>query len=192
MAYSASKTHPTILSDFGGSPECPECCIVNTIWTNLTDEEVKIHLNSGVYTVPHSGYKRCSLMKSSDQLITPETWTSITFDIEIYNIGNIHNKIDIERINLSKGYWDISYQIDWQSKKDTDYQGRVMLNGISVIPGLTTCLFSSKDDFDFCIGIENTIKIDYDCYIMLEALSGAAIDRHIRNAKTFLTAVRRF
>lgn len=185
----AGSNNPDILSNIDGDVQCPH----GSIWTNLTEEELKLCFPSGQYTIPHSGYNRCSLLKSVDFLVTRLVWTDIPFEIEMYNVGAMHSiVINPEIVNLAPGTYDIAYQIDWQSKKDVDFQGRIMMNGITLIEGLSTCLYSPKDDIDMCIGVENTIKIEESCYLTLQGWNGSAGNRLIKKAKTFWTVIRRF
>ena len=188
------KQNPNILANIP-EPGMNPSCANGAIWTNLTDEELSSCFPSGIYTIPHSGYKRCNLIKSvgNDQLIAPGIWTPITFDDEIYDVGNIHDKIiNNERIYVTPGWYDIAHQIDWQSKKDTSYQGRIMMNDIDIVPNLSICLFSPKDDIDFCVGRGNKAYFDTNCYITLEGLNGASVNRYVRAEKTSLSVTRIF
>lgn len=170
----------------------PPTCDEGAIWTNLTLEELYVCLGGGARSIPHSGYERCGLTKSADQLVAKQTWVDITFDQEDYNIGEIHsNTVNNERITLSKpGYYLIALQINWESSKDDDFQARIYKNGDTLLKG--TCVFSPKDGVDICVNTAIFVSLAANDYITLQGYQGSDGNKNARLERTFLMLGRVF
>lgn len=130
---------------------------------------------------------RASVYKGSAQTIVKETWTDLTFDNERFDVGDMHNNVtNNARFTINKtALYEIKYLINIQSKKDTDYQGRVYLNGAGMLPDSQLCFFSPKDDTDMCIQNSFYAELTVGDYITLQAYQGSAVDRDVHAEKTF-------
>lgn len=139
------------------------------------------------YDIVTTDRDRVSVYKSSAQTITKETWTDLTFDNERFDVGDMHDNVtNNERITIGRtGLYEVKYLINIQSKKDTDYQGRVYLNGSAMLSDSQLCFFSPKDDTDMCIQNSFYSELTADDYITLQAYQGSAGDRDVHAAKTF-------
>lgn len=162
-------------------------CEGGEIWTNLTAKELHICLGGADQHVVQSGYERCSVTKSTDQLIPKLVWTDVTWNQEDYdpNVA-IHDTVtNNERVTVMRtGYYVVSYQVDWQTKKDVDFQVRIYKNGTTTVK--QKCIYSPKDDIDLCMGETVFIYLTANDYITLQAYDGSAVDRYVRAAKSYL------
>jgi hypothetical protein len=130
---------------------------------------------------------RVSVYKSLAQTIIKETWTDLTFDNERYDVGDMHDNVtNNERVTIiTTGLHQINYLINIESKKDTDYQGRIYKNGIALLPDSQLCVFSPKDDTDVCIQHSFDAELTADDYITLQVYQGSSVNRDVHAEKTF-------
>jgi hypothetical protein len=169
-------------------PMCPD----GSIFTNLSQDELFICLNGSLSTLTGSHFDRCSLTKSADQTIDYLTWTDVTFDQEVYDQGGLHDNVtNNERVTVGKTgvYW-ISYQIDWQSKKDSNFAARIRKNNLTTV--VESCDNASRDNISMCINGTILVELAENDYVTLQAWHDDGGTRDVFSARTYLVVSRAF
>ena len=84
---------------------------MSNIFTNMTTEELEVKFKSGTYKIPHSGYERCTLVKTKVQKVEGE-WTDVTFDREIMNQMNEDKDLDgVDYVEIkNNGTYSVMFQ----------------------------------------------------------------------------------
>ncbi len=164
---------------------------LNNIWTNLDTEEILSRFNDREVKVPHSGYHRASLFKNSNQSIVKDTWTDLSFDNEVFNIGEIHdNTVNNERVTLKKaGCYLITFQVEWEGKENNRFETRILKTGSSSIKS-----FPDTAGKDGVVTNKGTVIVDLLAtdYLTLQVLHNASSDKNVLSSETFFIINRIF
>lgn len=163
----------------------------NNIWTNLDTEEILSRFNDRDVKIPHSGYHRVSLFKSSNQPIVKNTWTDLSFDNEVFDIGDLHdNAVTNERVTLKKGgCYLIAFQVEWDGKENNRFETRILKTGISPIKSFPDT--AGKDGVVTNKGTVITDLLATD-YLTLQVLHNSSSDKNVSFHNTFFIVNRIF
>ena len=150
----------------------------NNIWTNLDTEEILSRFNDQDVKIPHSGYHRVSLLKDSNQSIVKDTWTDLSFNNEVYDIGTLHDNItNNERVALKKaGCYIITFQVEWDGKENDPFKTRVLRNGASPVKSFT--VIAGKDGIVNNTGTIIIDLLDTD-YLTLQGLHNSVSNKDV-------------
>jgi hypothetical protein len=127
-----------------------------------------------------TGFIGCSLYKSADQAITNDSWTSITFDTEVFDTDNFHSNVtNNSRITIPSGkagkYLIIGHWV-WQADLGSQPETYLALNGNLSYLGPYLTQVSGKPTSYFGTWILNLSVSDY---IELKALHKSGSNRNI-------------
>lgn len=164
-----------------------------SVWTNVDKDELNFCLNDVNYTVPHSGFHRCCVHKTSSQVIDGNTWTDLTWDSIYLNIGDLHNDfINNERITIkTKGKYRFIYKIEIDSDDKFAYQGRVYKNGDTPVLNTVVKGVGSKDSSELTLlGISPEISFEVGDYITLQVFHNNSTSQQVRPANSFFATER--
>jgi hypothetical protein len=156
-------------------------------------EELSTIFPSGKKTIPHSGYDRCCVYKSENQLIS-NVYEDLIFDLEQYDSNeNMHNiEEDKQRIYINvDGFYFVAYHIEIQGNPNVLCESRVMVNGSFEI------LQDGEDSPTGQAGNThlhqgNLIRFSASDYLILQAKQNKGIPQEVISASTILTVVRIF
>ena len=128
----AGSDNPFVLSNIPGIVSSPE----GGLWTDQTLEELLVRLGGSQRTIPHSGYHRCTAIKTSDQFISSSTWTSVVLDDEIRDVGDLHDNVtNNTRITIQRdGEYRFFYQTQIDIAEKVQYNSRILEDGSVVVP----------------------------------------------------------
>ena len=162
------------------------------IWTNMSDEEILIRLNSTDYKIPHSGYDRCSLFRNADQSMS-NVFQSIIFNEENYDQGDMHDLVtNPERVTIQKdGFYIPIYQVEMTGSVVSDYDAQVLLNGVDEI----MCIHAEAAPATTGnISMHNTkpIYLNAGDYLELQVKSSKVAGINVISDNTFFILVRLF
>ncbi len=164
---------------------------LNNIWTNLNTEEILSRFNNRDVKVPHSGYHRVSLFKDVNQSIVKDAWTDLSFDNEVFDIGDLHDDvINNERVILKKaGCYLITFQVEWDGKENNRFETRIFKTGSSSIKS-----FPDTAGKDGVVTNKGTMIIDLSAtdYLTLQVLHNASSDKNVLSSETFFIINRIF
>ena len=147
------------------------------IWTNMTTDELQIQINGVAYNIPNASYEAVKLRKDAPQLITANTPTDLTWEIEDIDNQNIHSTIP-ERITFTRdARVFVAFNVDWESKKNRIYEASVRKNDTEVFvaqknnsPEDGTMVQNAADWIPMSAGDYLTVNVDHD------AIAGAFVD----------------
>ncbi len=164
---------------------------LNNIWTNLETEEILSRFNDQDVKVPHSGYHRVSLFKNSNQPVAKDIWTDLSFDNEVFDIGDLHdNAMNNERVTLKKeGCYLITFQVEWDGKENNRFETRIFKTGILPIKS-----FPDTAGKDGVVTNKGTVIIDLLAtdYLTLQVLHNSPSDKNVLSSETFFIINRIF
>jgi hypothetical protein len=137
-------------------------------FTNMTGDELCACLGGQLVRFPHSGYSRCGLRNSFDQTLERNIWNDIIWDTEIYNIGNLHNDIDKEKINISKdGFYRFIFQVKVEMRYRILYKVRLLKNGTEQLVCAENA--GAKDGDWTCLSLATfEVELKKDDYLVLQ------------------------
>lgn len=130
----SGNQHPDVLANVESPAE--ECCPGGSIWTNLSKDEIRVRFSSGIYSLSHSGYSRCILTKSANQLIVKDVYSDITFDTENEDQGDMHpDGIFNDRILLKQHrIYFISYMLEIEAAvQGIVFNARIRMNDNDIL-----------------------------------------------------------
>lgn len=132
-------------------------------------------------------YKRCSLSKSIDQPVSAGVWTSITFDIEKYDVGGWHNGVNPTRQTVPvTGLYELKYNVKHESMDKTSYESRVLLNGTDPVEGACDVMVGSKDSsFGTLSGFSDVLSLEAGDYLELQYKHDDGTSQDVMNSNTF-------
>ncbi len=180
-----------IIPDNTIPPDCDE----SGIWTNLTTEEMYVCFASGPHKIPHSGYHRCSLKKTADQAVAGSVWTSIIFDDEDEDVGNMHDKVTQNtRITIIKaGTYRFFYQVKSDAQDKTAYDTRIYKNGAAILEGTCNNRVGSKDASYLCLNLATrSFVFAVDDYFELQFYHDDDDDQDVMASNTFFSIQRAY
>lgn len=177
-------------------PDCVDCpkpvCSVRCIGLNSAVSEMYVGIAGERKNIRHSGFQRCSLLRSTNQLIAKLTWTTITWDLEEYDIGDMHESVtNPGRATVAKdGNYGIKYQAELETSKDTQVETRILKNGSIVING--SCMVSPKDGFNMCINESHDFDLLANDYFVVQVYHDNAASKNLLATKSYLQVRRLF
>lgn len=174
-------------------PDCNTCtlCQDGCIGINSVNGEIFVGLE-GSKIIRHSGFYRCSLTKSANQLIPKLTWTSVAWNVEEYDTGEMHESVtNPDRVTITRaGNYGVKYQVELETSKDTQISTRIWKNSSTVING--SCMMSPKDGFNMCVNESHDFDLVENDYIVIQVYHDNAADKNLLSARSYMQVRRLF
>jgi hypothetical protein len=163
--------------------------------TNMSTEEIGIIFPSGTCKIPHSGYDRCCLTKSSSQTIPVGTdWNDVTWDGEAYDTNDMHSVVlNHERITVKRaGIYSFGYKIRIESVDKFSCSTRLTKNGIPILRSGNIKTGSKDASTITPSDLISIISLDVDDYVVLQTKHDYNQSKDILPGDSFFCCERRF
>jgi len=148
------------------------------LWTNLSDEELKIQFGEVEYSISTSAYERATLSLTVDQSIGAGAFTPVAWDQEDIDVGDIHdNAVNPSRITVSKpGDYLLIADIQFDASAAGNRGVRFAKNG--VVLAQTEIVRSAVGGTDTFLDKASFVRLAADDFIEVEVFqsSGGGLD----------------
>jgi len=140
-------------------------------------------------------WDRCCAEKTADQEILTTTWTTLSFDAEHYDVGDMHDNVtNNSRITIqTAGWYRVNYHIKHEAQDKAKYESMIRKNGSSTLEGTCDTGFGSKDASTGTLGNHShLIEFDAEDYLELRFYHDKDVAQNILLANTFFEITREF